>query len=232
MNYCETKIKLHKTDLHMARCEDMLPNYSGPRRGAIDLGAHVGTRSLWLMTDGGFEKVWAVEPAIDNFNLLCSNIIENGFAGKIIPVLGAVDIDCHLCNFKYAGINRGQCSICYREGAAPTAYSMMTIALWDLVFNIKSPIDFLKMDIEGSEYSIFSTLVDAKTALRGINCLFIETHGPNNEFFDDKWFSELGYDPKDPNSRLMDQIKRCGFDHMELTDIGQIMAQRSSKDAL
>jgi len=224
MNYCETKIKLHKTDLHMAQCEDMLPNYDGPRRGAIDLGAHVGTRSLWLATDGGFEHIWAVEPAIDNFNLLCENIIANGMKGRIIPILGAVDIDSHLCNFKYAGINRGQCSICYREGAAPTAYSMMTTAIDDLISQIYVNIDFVKMDIEGSEYSIFSRPSNIRWLI-GIKSLFVETHGPNNEFFDDQWFIDLGYDPKNPNERLMNHIKEFGFD-IELTEIGQIMAQR------
>jgi FkbM family methyltransferase len=229
MQYKKLKIEIPESDKGMAGCEDMLASYSGPRRTALDLGAHIGTRSLWLATDGGFESVWAVECAMDNFNLLCKNITSNKLSQIITPALIAVDAGEHLVALRHTGCNYGQRSICYRESAGPRCYYIMTIALDKLIYDIGGPVDFIKMDIEGAEYSIFYEGyigTRTKNGLSKTSCLFIETHAPNELYYDPQWLEGLGYDPENPNEKLIENIKLCGFKNIEITDIGQIIAMR------
>jgi hypothetical protein len=36
----------------------------------------------------------------------------------------------------------------------------------------------------------------------------------------------MGYDPQEPNKKLIENIKSCGFKNIEITEIGQIIATR------
>ncbi|MCK4745530.1 MAG: FkbM family methyltransferase, partial [Bacteroidales bacterium] len=133
-----------------------LAGYLGPRDVALDLGAHVGTRSIWLATDGGFKSVWAVECAIDSFNLLCKNITRNKL--NITPLLAAVSVGEALAPICDGGTNKGQRSVCYRDGAGIKAYYVMTTALTKLITSIE-PVNFIKMDIEGAEYEVIEDII-------------------------------------------------------------------------
>lgn len=220
MKYEETTINISMSDAHMIACEDLLGEYGGPRRTALDLGAHVGTRSLWLATDGGFDRVWAVECATANFKLLRENIAKNGFKDRIHPILAAVDSTQRLCTMRQAGINHGQCSIAFKAGRGKAYYYMMTTPIDRLMAAI-GEVDFVKCDVEGTEYALFNET----SWLVGVNCLFVETHAPNEDFFEPAQLKKLGYDPKDPNKRLYFKIREAGF-NLKLTSIGQIMAWR------
>jgi len=229
MKYKDLYIEIPQTDKFMIDCCDMLAGYSGPRRIALDLGAHIGTRSLWLATDGRFEHVWSIECAIDSVILLCKNINMNNLSRTITPVLAAVDAGQRVAYVRdHTGYNTGQRSICFRAEAGNRLNAIITTPLSALIDSIGAKVDFIKIDIEGTEYSLFSNSNYRKTkrALSKTECLFIETHGPNEDFFNKEWFMEMKYNPGKPNEQLIKNVKKCGFKNIEITDIGQIIAMR------
>jgi FkbM family methyltransferase len=237
MRYNELKLEIWKVDEFMlAPDEGILDCYHGPRHVAVDLGAHVGTRSLWLATDGAFEKVYAVEMEIENYMLLCRNVERNGMVGKIIPILAAVSDRHELCPMFKGGANRGQFSIAYTEiGFQQRPGFISTTPLAELLNLITLEdggqyIDFLKMDIEGVEYKVFQEprgrfLIMMQDWVR---FLFLERHGPNTDYFDDSFFSDMGYDPKDPQKKLLESLAICGFSDVKENAIGQMMIYNSN----
>ena len=223
MQYADANIDIWKTDAYMMGVDGMAQAYEGPRNVALDLGAHVGTRSIWLATDGGFKKVYAVEMEPRNFQMLCTNVHKNKLQDIITPILAAVSDKHELCPIIFGSSNRGQYSICYDGRPKPRIGKVMTTPLWSLINTICTDIDFMKMDIEGAEYKIFANPKIIKTCLSHIRFLFLERHGPNNDFFSDQFFSDMGYDPQDPQKQLFESLRYCGFEDIKENDIGQLM---------
>lgn len=231
MNYNSLKLEIWNQDQFMlAPDPEFLACYQGPRHVAVDLGAHVGTRSLWLATDGGFEKVYAVEMEIENYMLLCRNIERNTLVGKVIPILAAVSDSHELCPVFKGGCNRGQFSIAYTEkGFQERPGVISTTPLSELLNLITLEdggqyIDFLKMDIEGTEYKVFQNPSGRFLVMMQdwVRFLFLETHGPNTDYFQDSYFSDMGYDPKNPETKLFQGLASCGFVDIHKNKIGQI----------
>lgn len=52
----------------------------------IDLGAHYGNLSIPLMKKFNFKKCYAIEPILENFNILKFNILLNNLEKEIIPI--------------------------------------------------------------------------------------------------------------------------------------------------
>lgn len=233
-NYDELNITIWDTDKYMLGIDAETFAYEGPRNVALDLGAHVGTRSLWLATDGGFEKVYAVEMEPRNFQMLCKNVKQNGLEEVVIPILAAVSDQHEFCPVYFGTANRGQYSTCYDSEIKPRVGRVMAVPLSILLNTIGYAIDFMKMDLEGAEYKVFA---NANPLLfGGTRYLFLERHGPNKDYFSDNFFSNLGYDPQDPQARLFNYLKNCGFEDIQENSIGQIMVYnnnvRSKENAL
>jgi FkbM family methyltransferase len=237
MNYNEFKLEIWREDEFMlAPDEGMLDCYHGPRHLAVDLGAHVGTRSLWLATTGCFDKVYAVEMEIENFMLLCRNVARNKLGEIVIPILAAVSDRHELCHIMKGGMNRGQFSIAYTESSfQERPGTISTTPLSELLNLITSEvggreIDFLKMDIEGVEYKVFQRpRGDFLAKMQNwVRFLFLERHGPNTDYFKDEFFSDMGYDPKDPQKKLFESLAKCGFSEIKENAIGQIMVYNSN----
>lgn len=126
----------------------------------VDLGANIGVASLLLRERFPTCRVLAFEPHHGNFEVLKKNlpncqIYEAGVWSKS----GTISLEGEHDDF-----DRFRA----REGGTTKAYSMS-----DILALAGSPIDFLKIDIEGSETEIFKD----PTWLESVNLVAIEFHG-------------------------------------------------------
>jgi FkbM family methyltransferase len=230
VRYNEVKLEIWNSDEFMiAPDEELLSCCEGPLPVAVDLGAHVGTRALMLATDGGFKKVFAVEMEMENYMLLCRNVERNGMVDVIIPVLAAISDKHELCPVYFGRCNRGQFSIAYNAPSFQKRPGLMATTPLSYLLDLIGPVDFLKMDLEGVEYKLFANPLERAAIREHVNFLFLERHGPNTDYFTDRYFLDLGYDPKDPQARLFEHLASCGFSDVKENAPGQIMAYNRFK---
>ena len=116
---------------------DILP----PGRVAIDGGANVGAYSRMLADQ--FQRVLAFEPAPDTFEALQANIEDWGLADRVQTFNAALTDINGTVGMK---LNWGRRSLSRRVEGKGTIASM-TIDSLEL-----DDVDFVKLDVEGSEY--------------------------------------------------------------------------------
>ena len=192
-----------------------MEGYQGERKILVDVGAHVGTSSLFFATELGFEKVVAIEACKQNYDLLVRNIYMNKLQHIIEPVWAAVGMTTgEIKDIYMHGSNSGQCGLYLDNGGIKYGKTRM-ISMEDVIANIalKGCIDVLKVDAEGSEYEIFSPRGSLKEALKNVRFIELETHTPAGEFFKDNYFAEFGYPHQETaNVILIEFLTDCGFD--------------------
>lgn len=116
----------------------------------VDIGAHIGSFSLYAANLAKEGKVIAYEPFPDNFELLKFNAELNHF-DNITPVCAGISGKKEV---KYLHVDEGNTAghSVFSEGKAVEA---QFITLQDVFeTNGIEQIDFLKIDCEGSEYDI------------------------------------------------------------------------------
>jgi FkbM family methyltransferase len=133
-------------------------------RTAVDLGANIGVTSLVLLERFPSCRVIAFEPHRGNFEVLRRNLPNcETYEAAVWSKAGAVTLEG-----PSDGFDRFQA----HEGGPIKAYSMR-----DVLVLAGRPIDFLKMDIEGSEIELFKD----PSWLGVVNLLAIEFHGNSRE---------------------------------------------------
>jgi len=145
----------------------------------VDIGAHIGTFSIFAATRFKEAKVYAFEPEPSNFKLLKENIQINKLEERITPFNLAVgggtgkQIELH-----YHPTSLASSSTVYsmRTEETASAVKVNSISLKDIFQENKlSHCDLLKMDCEGAEYEIlFST---PQRVLNKIKSISLEAHG-------------------------------------------------------
>lgn len=118
----------------------------------IDLGANIGSVSLYAVSLDPEVKVIAYEPQLDNYNLLLENIELNGATDRITVVKKAVSN------------TRGTLGISNDLGNShltkdKAAEQVELITLEDVLDGIEE-CDVLKIDVEGAEYEIITGASD------------------------------------------------------------------------
>ena len=154
----------------------------------IDCGANIGLSVIYFKTNWPGSKVIAFEPDPSVCDLLRKNVAERNLSGVDIRN-NAVWIDESAMHFEVEGALGGKLS----ETSAGSSKQIEVDAfrLRDL---LDSPVDFLKMDIEGAEYKV---LQDCRDRLANVSNLFVEYHGvPDqpqrlNEVL--SWCSDAGF---------------------------------------
>lgn len=119
----------------------------------IDLGAHVGTFSIWLAKQFPKATIYAIEPLPVNFIHLQHNIQINGCT-NIIPLNLAITGDGRDISLACLPQNTG--------GALPALANKDTIPTKSLTLDLfietlipnDQQVSFLKVDVEGAEYEI------------------------------------------------------------------------------
>ena len=120
----------------------------------VDLGAHIGDSSIWLANRFQPRKLLAVEMDTDTYNILKKNISLNNLDKEIIPLNKAV-------------YSKDSSEVSYRKSSALSIANFLserfgnkkvkTISLGRIINLLKgSTIDYLKIDIEGSEKFLFT----------------------------------------------------------------------------
>ena len=138
----------------------------------IDLGANIGLTSVWLATHYQYSIIIAVEPLPDNARLARKNLSNNNIEAEVIeaaigPNDGFVFFEEHETS------NRGHISSSGRE---VKMLSMQTL-LQKLPEG--TPIDLVKMDIEGGEEAL---LKGSLVWLTNVRSVIAEFHPPDVDY--------------------------------------------------
>ncbi len=130
-------------------------------RVLLELGANIGTQSLYLMLSELFERAVVVEPAPNNVALLTRNIRQNGFEDRVNVVACAVadtdgELDLYLDRH-----NQGAHSVVAANRRESITVRSLTIeSILRSVDVAPSEIGFVWMDIEGAELVALSQCFD------------------------------------------------------------------------
>jgi FkbM family methyltransferase len=142
----------------------------------IDLGANLGFAILYFKSVYPNCAILAFEPVTDSFRLTEKNINENNIMSVELVNSGVAAKDgsgyINCCEDSKAATFTGRLN----DGiGTPPVTWIESCSLRKLSPYIQSCVDFLKMDIEGAEYSILSELESAGK-LPYVKRLFIEYH--------------------------------------------------------
>lgn len=130
----------------------------------VDLGANIGAVSLLLRERFPKCRILAFEPHGGNFQVLKKNLPDcEIYQAAVWSKAGTISLQGEEDQFD---------RFCAREGSTTKAYAMS-----DILALVGSRIDFLKIDIEGSESEIFRD----PSWLKSVNLLAIEFHGNSRE---------------------------------------------------
>ncbi len=178
----------------------------------IDIGAHVGSFSLYAASLNPKAKIQAFEPHPENYRLLLQNIKQNHFT-NIIPhasaIVGKRSQNNHFL-FSNSSNTGGHSLIAddyYRHG-----YPVSARTLTEVVHSSRPPIDYLKIDTEGSEYDII--LNTPHKVLSHIKFISIEFHDH--------------LIPSSPHLQLTQYLSQSGFS----TSVKQTLTNRLLKTGM
>jgi FkbM family methyltransferase len=117
----------------------------------IDVGSHVGTFAIkWA---GKSKMVLAIEPEINNHNLIKDNLRRNGI-GNVMVINEALSSYCGKDTLNIS--KRSSChSLVYDVGAKQVQVTVNTLDRLLASFDMgEEPIDFIKIDAEGAELKV------------------------------------------------------------------------------
>jgi FkbM family methyltransferase len=139
--------------------EGLKPGYC-----VIDIGANIGYFTLLAASIVGKKgTVYAFEPEPTNFHFLCKNIELNDY-DMVVPFQKAVSntsgtVKLYLANERDTGAHtlREHHEMEYFNTKAYGKFvEVEAVKLDEVVSEIKKPVDFIKMDMEGSEANAFA----------------------------------------------------------------------------
>lgn len=130
----------------------------------IDCGANMGIAVCYFKDKYPGAEITAFEPDEQNFELLKLNTAKYA---DVKLEKKAVWITNGVISFEQTGTMASRINEKVEKGKGETA----CVRLADL---LQTPVDFLKIDIEGAEYEV---LKDCAGLLPNVNTLFVEYHG-------------------------------------------------------
>lgn len=145
---CETNVIEDYTKLSNIKID--------PNDIVFDIGAHIGSFSVYAASKGA--TVYSFEPSKFNYNKLLENIKINNYEGKIIPHNVAVTNTVGQTTLFTSDTDGGVNSVSEGNDGS-VIVDTVTISSMMQKYNLKN-IDFLKIDIEGSEYDVLPNLIN------------------------------------------------------------------------
>lgn len=136
----------------------------------IDIGAHIGLFALYASQFCKAGKIFCFEPVKENFDMMISNIELNGLT-NVFATNAAVSADNNTVTI-YLNEDQAGHSMHQVSSKKVQAKSVSLKNIFDS--NSIEMCDFLKIDCEGAEYSIMSSLPDSY--YNRIKKVFMEYH--------------------------------------------------------
>lgn len=161
-------------DFEYSRWFDLPPNPV-----VVDVGGYIGDFAIFAATRLGAAKVITVEPSLQNFALLEANIRNNNCMDRVIALRKAVtNGQPARLNIDAAEAGQMRVSAYYGDGHGELK-EVPGISLAEIVKQYQLPrIDLLKIDCEGGEYMIISTV--PAEVLRATQNIIFEYHEIDN----------------------------------------------------
>jgi FkbM family methyltransferase len=138
----------------------------------IDCGANIGLATIYFKKKFPHAKIIAFEPDPEIFKILTKNI-ESAHCGESTKLIQACLSDTTGETTFYSDGADGGTSI-----ASTTNTKQVTVPTIRLRDYLDQPIDFLKIDIEGSEYTVLNDSIDVLHLVKNI---FVEYHSFSNQ---------------------------------------------------
>jgi FkbM family methyltransferase len=184
----------------------------------LDVGANIGYYTLlFARRVGRAGKVFAFEPDPDNFRLLTRNVQANGY-DNVVLVPRAVTDRSGTARLYLCADNKGDHRL-YDSGDSRPSVVVSTVALDDYFAGYKGPIDFIKMDTQGSEAA----------ALRGMRRLL--ERRPGVTLVTEFWPIGLRRNGEDAAAYL-EALHRHGFDLLEIDEDTRAVVPAAIPDLL
>jgi FkbM family methyltransferase len=124
-------------------------------RTIVDVGAHVGSFTVWAGRRAPKARILAIEPNPATFRLLMHNIQENHLEGRAMAINAAVS------DFTGAGgLTIGDHSLGARLARGTQSEIPVDVQTLDVLLSSAGivQVDMLKMDCEGMEFAILNSI--------------------------------------------------------------------------
>ena len=180
---------------------NILPYFEKAKIG-MDVGAHIGAFTIFAAKKSS-AKIFAVEPAPNNRQILKENIKLNNFEDRIevLPVAvlskpGEVELFMPK-NSGLAATSRRHLDL-YQADEGTKSIKVRSLTLADIFSENKIEFcDFIKMDCEGAEYDIFYNA--PPELFKKIGVMTIECHADGNIDELMEFIRKRGFDVKRPS---------------------------------
>jgi len=144
-----------------------------------DIGANHGLFSLNVLKNTKVNKIYAIEPDVENFEILKNNLVP--YYSSVDFINAAVSnkngkIDIYEGNGDPATRNiLGEKSFWNENSLKNIKRCTVDCATMDYIFleKLKTKVDICKIDVEGAEVLV---LEGGKKAIKDMRCLFVECH--------------------------------------------------------
>jgi FkbM family methyltransferase len=174
-------------------------------RVIIDAGANIGAFTLYALTRAPRAKVIAIEPFPETFSRLRSALEQAPYADRVRLVNAALGSHSGSVSMQDGAIG-SQFRRVLDDSDPQTGTRVSSCTLAEILDSVEGEIDFLKMDIEGSEYA--AILASPAETLRRIRRVAMEFHPL--------------YSPNAPQPRdLFEHFEKAGFTAIEVQDHGE-----------
>lgn len=137
--------------------KDILPLIADGNVRFVDIGANLGSFSIWLAQQRNVVDSYGFEPEPDSFRLLRFNLSLNG-CEQVVPIHAAVGATEREISIQLKNSSPGGTSIygddCSDAGLHADRTQIKVVAFSRWLHEVTSPFDLLKLDCEGAEWEI------------------------------------------------------------------------------
>jgi len=151
----------------------------------IDIGAHIGTFSIYAASKQPTSTIYSFEPDKDNFEVLQENIRINNFNNIKSENIAVSDLTRK--KIYYKGENGAMNSFYNKDYKKPIQIDCIGIVE---IINQIGDIDYFKMDCEGAEYEILQAISD-NNLFPHVKYFVMEYHSGYREGYDKQWIVNL-----------------------------------------